>query len=83
MSLSLISGAVWVVLATIVALLPMRFQWVPGLILLIVAPGLLAWIAIDHGWYWFAAGAFGFVSMFRKPLGFLMRRALRRGEVSA
>ena len=78
MSLSLIAGCVWVVMATIVALLPMRQQYPPGFALLITAPLLLGWIAWDHGGWLFAIGAFAFVSMFRNPLIYLLRRL--RGE---
>ena len=83
MSLSLVTGAVWVVLATIVAMLPMRFQWIPGLTLLLAAPAILAWIGMDHGWWWVGAGTFAFVSMFRKPLGYFARRAIAPKEGSA
>ena len=78
MSLSLILGCIWVVAAAIVALLPMRRQYVPGIGLLILAPVLLGWIAWDHGGWIFAFGLFGFLSMFRNPLIFFLRRA--RGE---
>ena len=81
MSLSLVTGAAWVVLATIVAMLPLRFQWMPGLALLLAAPAILARIGIDHGWWWVAAGTF--VSMFRKPLGNFARRAMAPREGSA
>ena len=80
MSLSLIAGALWVVIATIVAFLPMRFQWIPGLALLVAAPVLLGWIALDHGWWWSALGGLAFVSMFRRPLGYLGRRVLGLGR---
>ena len=76
MSLSLISGCVWVVIATFVAFLPMRLQYPPGLTLLIAAPMLLGWIAYDHGWWIFVAGFLGFVSMFRRPLWYLGRKAM-------
>ena len=78
MSFSLISGCVWVLLATFVALLPMRRQYAPGIALLIAAPLLLGWIAMDHGWWIFAAGSFAFLSMYRNPLIYFLRRA--RGE---
>jgi hypothetical protein len=80
MSLSLVTGAVWVVLATIVAMLPLRFQWLPGLALLLVASAILVRIGIDHGWWWVAAWTFAFVSMFRKPLGYFARRAMAPRE---
>jgi len=78
MSFSLIAGAVWVILATIVATLSMRRQFPPGIILLLAAPVLLGWIGMQHGWVWVALGTFAFVSMFRNPLRYLMRRL--RGE---
>lgn len=65
---------IWVIAITIVAMLPMRLQWFPGLALLIAAPALLAWIAADHGWWVLTLGAFAFMSMLRRPLGYLMHR---------
>lgn len=78
MSLPLVLGCVWVFLATIVAALPMRRQYAPGSALLIAAPVLLGWIASLHGLWIFGIGLFAFVSMFRNPLKYLLRRA--RGE---
>ncbi len=74
MSPSLIIGCLWVLASAIVALLPMRHQYPPGLLLLLAAPVLLGWIAWDHGGWIFAAGLFAFLSMFRNPLIFLLRR---------
>jgi len=78
MSLSLITGCIWVVLATVVAFLPMRRQFPPGIVLLIAAPLVLGWIAWDHGTWIFVAGLLGFISMFRNPLIYFYRRA--RGQ---
>lgn len=78
MSLSLISAAIWVLAATVVAMLPMRLQWVPGVALLLVAPVLLGWMAVDHGPWWIVVGGLAFVSMYRRPLGYLARRILDR-----
>lgn len=78
MSLPLFLGAIWVIAATVTALLPMRMQYVPGLSLLIAAPVLLIWIGVEHGWWVAALGLAGFVSMFRNPLRYFWRRA--RGE---
>ncbi|NNE78657.1 MAG: DUF2484 family protein [Silicimonas sp.] len=75
MSLSMIAGCLWVVLATIVAMLPMRAQYPPGIALLLAAPVLLGWLALDHGPWVFAAGFLAFLSMFRRPLWYLGRRA--------
>ena len=78
MSLSLILGSLWVLVAAITALLPMRFQYPPGIALLVAAPLLLGWIAWEQGGLVFAFGLFAFLSMFRNPLRYFWRRA--RGE---
>lgn len=75
MSLSLLLGCFWVIAATVVAFLPMRRQYGPGLVLLIAAPALIGFIGYEHGWIIAAAGTAGFVSMFRNPLRYLWRRA--------
>lgn len=75
MSMSLIAGFIWVLVATVVAMLPMRAQYPPGITLLIAAPMLLGWIAWEHGGWLFAIGLFAFVSMFRNPLIYFARRA--------
>ena len=78
MSTPLILGCLWVLAATVVAMLPMKRQMVPGLALLIAAPGLLVWIGWVHGWLWLAFGLFAFLSMFRNPLRYFLRRAMGR-----
>ena len=82
MTLSMILGCLWVLAATMVALLPMRAQFPPGILLLIAAPILLAWIALDHGAWIFAGGVFAFLSMFRNPLIYLARRTFRAGRAA-
>jgi hypothetical protein len=77
-SLSLFLGCLWVVAATVVAFLPMRRQYAPGLALLIAAPVLIGLIGYEHGWIIALAGTAAFVSMFRNPLRYFWRRA--RGE---
>lgn len=74
----LIAGCLWVLASAIVAMLPMRAQMVPGLLLLVAAPFLILWIGAEHGWIWTAVGFFAFVSMFRNPLRYFVRRALGR-----
>jgi Protein of unknown function (DUF2484) len=78
MSLPLILGCIWVLAAAIVAMLPMKRQMVPGVALLIAAPVLLVWIGWVHGWLWLAFGLFAFLSMFRNPLLYFLRRAMGR-----
>ena len=80
MSLPLVLGCLWVIAATGVAMMPMRVQYVPGVALLVVAPLLLVWIGMLHGWVAVVAGVFALVSMFRNPLRHIARRASGRGE---
>lgn len=74
MSAALIAAVFWVLAATATALLPMRRQMVPGVILLVLAPLLIGWIAIAHGWYWAVPALLGFLSMFRNPLIYFWKR---------
>jgi hypothetical protein len=76
MSLPLILGALWVLAAAITAMLPLYYQRFPGIPLLIAAPVLLVWIGLTHGWFWTAFGVFAFLSMFRRPLNYLIRKVL-------
>lgn len=78
MSAPLVLGCLWVLAAAATAMLPMRRQMVPGLALLAAAPVLLVWIGLVHGWLWLAVGLFAFLSMFRNPLLYVLRRALGR-----
>lgn len=72
----LIAGAVWVIAATVTALMPMRRQMLPGFTLLILAPLILAWITWTDGGLWLAFGLFAFLSMFRRPLIYFARKAM-------
>lgn len=74
----LIAGCLWILAATVVAFLPMRRQYVPGVALLLAAPVLIGWTAWVHGWLWGAFGAFAFVSMFRNPLIYFWKRVTGR-----
>jgi len=82
MPLSLILAALWVIAAAAVAMLPMRWQYAPGLTLLALSIPLLVLVGRDLGWIWVAAVLFAIVSMYRRPLGALARhlRARLRGE---
>ncbi len=75
MSLSLIFAAIWAIAATVVALLPMRLQYLPGLTLLILAPLLIGFIGWQHGGWIAVLGLLGFASMFRHPLRYLWKVA--------
>lgn len=74
----LVVGAVWVLAATLVALLPMKRQFLPGMALLLAAPTLLVWIGWTHGWMWLAFGLFAVLSMFRRPLQYYLARLAGR-----
>jgi hypothetical protein len=76
MSLSLTLGCLWVLASAITAMLPMRRQYVPGVILLFAAPALLIFIGAEHGAVWALIGLLAFVSMFRNPLIYLAKKAL-------
>lgn len=76
MSLSLILACFWVLASAVVAALPMRRQYIPGVALLIAAPALIAVIFYEHGALLGFAAVFGFVSMFRRPIWYFGRKAL-------
>ena len=78
MKLSLVIGCLWVLASAIVATMPMKRQYVPGVSLLIAAPFLIIWLAYDYGWWVGALGLFALVSMFRNPLRYFLARA--RGQ---
>ena len=74
MSLSIYLAIAWVFGATIVAMLPMPRQFVPGSILLCAAPFLIGYIGYDHGWVAAIAALAAVLSMFRKPLRYYWRK---------
>lgn len=83
MPLSLILACFWVLAAAITALLPMRYQYVPGLTLLILSVPLTIFVGVQLGWVWVAIVLFAVLSMFRRPLVALARHMRRRlaGEI--
>jgi hypothetical protein len=78
MTASLFAAVLWVIIGAVTAALPMRFQILPGSLLLLSALPVIAWIGWENGWGWSAIGLFAFVSMFRRPLFYLVARA--RGQ---
>lgn len=78
MSASLIIACLWALAATAVAFLPYRRQIAPGLALLIVAPGFVAYVGAQHGAWVAALILAGVLSLFRKPLAYLLRRLWAR-----
>ena len=64
----------WVIASTIVALLPMRHQYIPGVALMVVAPVLMLWIGISVAWWASLLALAAFVSMFRNPLRYFLAK---------
>ncbi len=84
MSLSLILGCIWVLAAALTAMLPMKRQYPPGIVLLIAAPLLMGFIAWQHGVVWLLIAILAFLSMFRRPLmgviKYLRRKYVEQAE---
>lgn len=78
MTTSILASALWVLAASVVAFLPMRWQYAPGMVLLAAAPVLIVWLGYDFGWFWSLAAVLALVSMFRHPLRYFWRRARGR-----
>ncbi len=78
MSLSLVLSCLWVITASVVAMLPMRRQFAPGLILLLCAPALLVYLGYQHNSWVVLAAGIAILSMFRRPLIHLLRHLLAR-----
>ena len=64
----------WALASAGVAMLPMRYQYVPGVLLLIAAPALILWIGVAQSWWAAALAVFAFVSMYRNPLAYVWAR---------
>lgn len=70
----LVLACLWVFAATGTALLPMRFQYLPGIGLLIAAPWIILQVGLQFGWLPLLLAAAAVISMFRKPLRYLTLR---------
>lgn len=78
MSLSLILACLWAIAATLVAFLPMRLQFAPGLLLLVLSIPLIIYLGVEHGVWVSLIGFLALLSLFRRPLSYFARKALRR-----
>ncbi|MEE9389008.1 MAG: DUF2484 family protein [Paracoccaceae bacterium] len=76
MSTSLIFAAIWAIIATVTALLPMRWQFAPGVTLLALAPVLIGYIGVQHGFWVAGLGLLAFLSMFRNPLIYIFKKSM-------
>lgn len=79
MSLPLLFACLWVIIAAIVAFLPMRVQMIIGPVLLLAAGGLIGWIGVRHGIWIALLALLACLSMFRKPLFYYGRKLMTRG----
>jgi hypothetical protein len=61
----------WVFASAIVAMLPMRRQYFPGIALLLAAPVLIVMVGLQTHWAAGVFALFAFVSMFRNPLRYI------------
>ncbi|EDQ05288.1 hypothetical protein DSM14862_01102 [Sulfitobacter indolifex] len=64
----------WVFAAVTVAMLPLRSQYLPGVMLLIAAPALIIAIGMTYSWALAMLALLAFLSMFRNPLRYLWAR---------
>ena len=64
----------WVFAAVTVAMLSLRSQYLPGVVLLIAAPVLIIAIGVMHSWVYALLALLAFLSMFRNPLRYLWAR---------
>lgn len=69
---------VWVFASAGVAMLPVRKQYFPALVLLLAAPVLIFMAGQQYGWIYALLGLIAFISMFRNPLRYIAARL--RGE---
>ncbi|MEQ9259140.1 MAG: DUF2484 family protein [Roseovarius sp.] len=76
MSTVLILACLWVIAAAVVAMLPMRHQYLPGIALLIAAPVLIWALGQTHGLWAAGLGLFALLSMFRNPLRYYLGKAM-------
>ena len=64
----------WVLASALVAMLPMRYQYVPGVTLMLAAPVLIWWIAATVAWWVAVLAVCAFISMYRNPLRYFWAR---------
>ena len=68
----------WVFASAGVAMLPLRKQYFPALVLLLAAPVLIIMAGMQFGWIYALLGFIAFLWMFRNPLRYIAARL--RGE---
>ncbi len=71
---SVLFAGLWVVASTAVAMLPLRLQFPPGVVLFVSAPAFIVWLGYDFGWFFAVLAFAAFASMFRNPIRHYWRR---------
>lgn len=79
-TLTFVLACCWVIAAALVAMLPMRWQFAPGIALLLGAPVLIWRLALEYGWVAAFLAGLAVLSMFRRPLQYYLKRAVGRGR---
>jgi O-antigen ligase len=78
MSLPVTLACLWVLATAAIALLPIRRQILPGIVLIALALVLLVWLVRDHGPWIVLPVVAVLLSMFRRPIVALIRLAIGR-----
>jgi hypothetical protein len=74
MTISLILGCVWIVVANVLGMMPSkRNHWPQAYVLIAVGIPLLGYITYENGPWWGLAALFAGASILRWPLRFLAR----------
>ncbi len=79
----LLLACLWVLAAAAVAMLPLKYQYLPGIALLVGALVLIWQIGASYGLLPLSLAAAAVASMFRKPLRYLVFRLIGRTREEA
>ncbi|MGR3624136.1 DUF2484 family protein [Pseudophaeobacter sp.] len=78
--MSIFAAILWVFATSFVAMLPVERHYLPGRILLLLAPVLLIWLGWEHGWGAVAFGLFAVASMYRRPIRYYWAKLRQKKE---
>lgn len=67
LNLSLMATILWVLVISMVGMLPMRFHWRFGLPMLCLFPAVVLWLGWSMGHWWALALLVGALSIYRYP----------------
>ncbi|NOX73896.1 MAG: DUF2484 family protein [Alphaproteobacteria bacterium] len=78
MSLSLIITILWIIVISVIGMMPMRFHKRLGFPMLMLFPFVLIYLAYDMGVWWAVALFVGGLSIFRYPARYFGLKAWRK-----